>query len=181
MLGARSIVNLHFFRLKESAADGLLSEQMWGAEAPAWQRALQLRVLHQVLLTQGRLDEAVRVAEVLEPLATRIGQAYSIALCLSTRTWLEFVREPDLAKLEAGFEEVARSDAKVRFPFWHALSEIQLSALDFVRGDWAGALSRAHAAARIDPQMSSIQGLGAGSSISTNGVRRRSRRRIDIA
>jgi tetratricopeptide (TPR) repeat protein len=162
VLGARSIVNWHYFRLKESAADGLLSEQMWGAESPPWQHALQLRVLHQVLLTQGRLDEAVRIAEVLEPLATRIGQAYSIALCLSTRTWLEFVREPNLAKLEAGFQEVARSDAKVRFPFWHALSEVQLSALDFVRGDWTGALSRAHAAARIDPQMSSIQGLGEG-------------------
>ena len=162
VLGARSIVNWHFFRLRESTEDGLLSEQMLGAESPPWQHALQLRVLHQVLLTQGRLKEAVKIAEVLEPLAIRIGQAYSIALCLSTRTWLEFVKEPDLAKLEAGFEEVAKSDAKVRFPFWNALSEVQLSALDFVRGDWAGALSRAHAAARIDPQMTSIEGLGEG-------------------
>ena len=104
VLGARSIVNMHFFRLKESAADGLLSEQLGGSEAPPWQRALQLRVLHQALLTLGRLEEAMRIAEVLEPLATKIGQAYSIALCLSTRTWLEFVKEPDLAKLEAGFQ-----------------------------------------------------------------------------
>jgi tetratricopeptide (TPR) repeat protein len=162
VLGARLVVNWHFFRLKEATADGLLSEQMWGAQSPAWQRAMQLRVLHQVLLTQGRLDEAVKIAEVLEPLATRIGQAYSIALCLSTRTWLEFIRTLDLAKLEAGFEEVTRSDAKARFPFWHAMSEVQLSALDFVRGDWASALSRAHAASRIDPQMTTIEGLGEG-------------------
>ena len=162
VLGARSIVNMHFFRLKEVAADGLLSEQLAGAEAPPWQRATQLRVLHQVLLTLGRLDEAVKIADVLEPLATKIGQGYSIALCLSTRTWLEFVREPNLAKLEAGFQAVAKSDAKARFPFWEVLSEVQLSALDFVRGDWAGALSRAHTAARIDPQMSSIQGFGEG-------------------
>ena len=162
MLGARSIVNLHFFRLREAAADGLLSEQLGGSESTPWQRALQLRVLHQALLTLGRLDEAVRIAEVLEPLATRIGQAYSIALCLSTRTWLEFVREPDLAKLEAGFQEVSKSDAKARFPFWDVLSEVQLSVVDFVRGNWAGALSHAHTASRIDPQMSSIQGFGEG-------------------
>jgi hypothetical protein len=99
---------------------------------------------------------------VLEPLATKIGQGYSIALCLSTRTWLEFVRKPDLAKLEAGFRAVARSDAKARFPFWEVLSEVQLSALDFVRGDWVSALSNAKTAARIDPQMSSIQGFGEG-------------------
>ena len=162
MLGARSIVNLHFFRLKESAADGLLSEQLAGAEAPPWQRALQLRVLHQVLLTLGRLDEAIKIAEVLEPLATKIGQGYAIALCLSTRTWLEFVRAPDLAKLEAGFHEVSKSDAKARFPFWNVLSEVQLSALEFIRGDWAGALSHAHTASHIDPRMSSIQGFGEG-------------------
>jgi tetratricopeptide (TPR) repeat protein len=162
VLGARSIVNMHFFRLKEVVADGLLSEQLAGAEAPPWQRATQLRVLHQVLLTLGRLDEALKIADVLEPLATKIGQGYSIALCLSTRTWLEFVREPDLAQLEAGFRAVARSDAKSRFPFWEVLSEVQLSALDFVRGDWVSALSHARTASHINPQMSSIQGFGEG-------------------
>jgi len=163
VIGARSIANLHFFRLRESAADGFLSEQMGGgSEAPPWQRARQLRILHQALLTLGRLEEAIRIADVLEPLATKIGQAYSIALCLSTRTWLEFVRAPDLDKLEAGFREVSKSDAKAKFPFWDVLSDVQLSALDFVRGDWAAALSRAHTASLIDPQMSSIQGFGEG-------------------
>jgi tetratricopeptide (TPR) repeat protein len=162
VLGARSIVNLHFFRLKEAAADGLLSERLGGSESPPWQRALQLRVLHQALLTLGRLEEAIRIAGVLEPLATKIGQAYSIALCLSTRTWLEFVREPNLANLDAGFQEVSKSDAKARFPFWAVLSEVQLSVLDFIRGNWAGALSHAHASSRIDAEMSSIQGIGEG-------------------
>jgi tetratricopeptide (TPR) repeat protein len=162
VLGARSIVNLHYFRLREAAADGFLSEQMGGLDAPPWQRALQLRVLHQTLLTLGRLEEAVKIADELEPLATKIGQAYSIALCLSTRTWLNFVRELNLQKLEAGFREVSKSDAKARFPFWEVLSEVQLSALDFIRGNWAGALSHAHASSRIDPQMSSVQGLGEG-------------------
>jgi eukaryotic-like serine/threonine-protein kinase len=162
VLGARSIVNMHFFRLREAAEDGIRSEQLAGLGAPPWQRALQLRVLHQALLSLGRVEEAFRIADELEPLALKIGQAYSVALCLSTRAWVEFGRDPDLAKLEAGFREVARSDAKVRFAFWDVLSEVQLSVLDFIRGDWAGALSHAEASCRRDPGMSSIRGFGAG-------------------
>jgi eukaryotic-like serine/threonine-protein kinase len=161
-LGARLVVNLHFFRLREAAADGLRSEQLDGVDAPPWQRALQLRVLHQALLSLGRVEEAFKIADELEPLAMKIGQAYSVALCLSTRAWAAFGKEPDLAKLEAAFQEVARSDAKSRFAFWDVLSEVQLSVLDFVRGDWAGALSHAQDSCRRDPEMSSIRGFGEG-------------------
>jgi tetratricopeptide (TPR) repeat protein len=162
VLGARSIVNLHFFRLREAAEDGFSSERLAGAEASPWQRALQLRVLHQVLLSLGRLEDAVRIADELEPLALKIGQAYSVALCLSTRAWIEFGREGDLAKLETGFEQVSKSDQKVRFGFWEVLSEVQLTQLDFIRGDWAGALSHARASCWADPVLSSINGFGEG-------------------
>jgi predicted ATPase len=162
VLGARSIVNLHFFRMKESAADGLLSEKLGGSLASPWQRALQLRVLHQALLTLGRLEEAIEIAEVLEPLAAKIGQAYSIALCLSTRTWLEFVKEPSLPKLEAGFREVSKSEAKTSYAFWSVLSDVQLSVLNLIRGDWANALSHAEAYMTMNRGDSSILGLGEG-------------------
>lgn len=162
VLGARSIVNMHFFRLREAAADGLLSEQLGGSESAPWQRALQLRVLHQTLLYLGRLEEAVRIADVLEPLARKLGQAYSMALCLSTRTWAEFGKVPDLAKLEAGFQQVSKSDQKVRFAFWEVLSEVQLSLVDYIRGDWQGALVHAQASCRPDPATSSIHGFGQG-------------------
>ena len=162
VLGARLIVNMHFFQLREAADDGLRSEKLGGLDAPPWQRALQLRVLHQALLSLGRVEEAFGIADQLEPLAMKIGQAYSVALCLSTRAWAEFGKEPDLAKLEAAFQEVAKSDAKVRFAFWDVLSEVQLSVLDFVRGNWAGALSHAQAASHRDSGMSSIRGFGEG-------------------
>ena len=162
VLGASSIVNLHFFRLREAAADGFRSERLAGAEVSLWQRAIQLRILHQALLYLGRVEEAVGVADELEPLALKIGQAYSVALCLSTRTWAEFGKAPDLDKLEAGFREVARSDQKVRFGFWEVLSEVQLTLLDFIRGDWAGALNHARASCWADPAMSSINGFGEG-------------------
>jgi tetratricopeptide (TPR) repeat protein len=162
VLGSRLIVNLHFLRLEEAATDGLLSERIGGSESSPWQRALQLRVLHQALLTLGRLDDAIRVAGVLEPLAARIGQAYSGALCLSTRAWLEFVKDLDLSKLGAGFQEVSKSEAKAKFPFWDVLSEVQLSLLDLIRGDWASALARAQTASSINAGTNPIQGLGHG-------------------
>jgi tetratricopeptide (TPR) repeat protein len=162
VLGARSIVNLHFFRLREAAADGLLSEQLGGSESAPWQRALQLRVLHQVLLSLGRPEEAIRIVDELEPLATKIGEAYSVALCVINRTWVEFGKAPDLAKLEAGFQQVWKSDQKVRFPFWEVLSEVQLGLVDFIRGDWEGALAHAQSACRRDPRASSIRGFGEG-------------------
>ena len=115
MLGARSIVNFHFFRLREAAEDGFLSEQLGGSEAPPWQRALQLRILLQALLYLGRLEEALRIADELEPLARKIGQSFAVAFCLSTRAWVEFGKAPDLAKLETGFQQVSKSDQKAWF------------------------------------------------------------------
>jgi len=161
LLGARSIVNFHFFRLKEAAADGFRSEQLGGSEAPPWQRALQLRVLHQTLLFLGRLEEALRIADELEPLAKKIGQTYSLSLCLKTRAWAEFGKAPDLAKLETGIQQVSRSDQMAWFAYWEAISEVQLSLVAFFRGNWAGALLHAQASCRPEPG-SSVEGFGVG-------------------
>ncbi len=149
VIGVRSIVNFHFFRLRESAEDGLLSEQRAGSEAPAWQRALQLRILHQALLYLGRLEEAVGIADKLEPLARKIGQSYTLALCQSTRALVEFGKELDLAKLETGLQLASKSDQKVQFAFWQAISEVQLCMLDFFRGDWTSVLLHAQASYRM--------------------------------
>jgi predicted ATPase len=162
VLGARSIVNLHFFRLREAAADGFLSEQLGASHTSPWQRALQLRILHQTLLYLGRLEEAIKIADQLEPLAMKIGQAYSVAMCLSTRTWAEFGKAPDLAKLEAGFQRVSKFDQRVRFPFWEVLTEVELGLADYIRGNWDGALSRLRAASHRDPGINSIRGYGEG-------------------
>ncbi len=161
LLGARSIVNFHFFRLKEAAADGLRSEQSANAEASPWQRALQLRILHQSLVYLGRLDEAASITGVLEPLARRIGQSYSIALSLGSRAWGEFGRAPDLAKLETDLRQASASGQTARFGYWQALFEVQLSLAEFFRGNWASALSHAQAACRPEPG-SSIEGIGVG-------------------
>src|SRR5260370_34062202 len=94
-----STLRAKFLRLREATAEGFLSEQLGRLEAPPWQRALQLLALYQSLIFLGRPDEAERIAAELEPLAGKIGQAYSVASCLSTRAWVEFGKAPDLAKL----------------------------------------------------------------------------------
>jgi tetratricopeptide (TPR) repeat protein len=161
LLAATSIVNFHFFRLREAAADGLLSEQLGGPEASPWQRVLQLRILLWTLLYLGRLEEALRIADELEPLAMKIGQSLSVAFCLSTRAWIDFGKAPDLAKLEAGFQRVRKSEREASFANLEVFFEVQLSLLDFFRGNWTSALSHAQASRRPERGYS-IRGLGAG-------------------
>jgi len=160
-LAVRSMVNIQFFRLREIATDALLSEQLDGSDLPPWQRALHLCSLHLALLHLGRVKEAVRIADELEPLARKIGQSLSVALCLSTRAWIEFGRAPDLAKLEGGFRRVSEFDREASFAYREVLSEVQLSLINFFRGNWADALLHARASCRAEPG-SSIEGFGKG-------------------
>jgi tetratricopeptide (TPR) repeat protein len=160
VLGARSTVNSLFFRLREAAADGFRCEQLAGLETSPRQRVLALRVLHQTLLYLGRPDEALRIADELEPLARKIGDIFSVTRCLSTRAWAEFGKAPDLANLETGLEQV--SDRPLEYSgFWEAVFRAQLSQLAFFRGDWAGARLPAEASSRFEVG-SVVEGIGVG-------------------
>jgi tetratricopeptide (TPR) repeat protein len=147
--------------LKEAAADGFRSEQLGGSNPPPWLRALKLLSLHLALLDLGRLEEALITADELEPLARKIGHSLSVAFCNSTRVWIEFGKAPDLARLEAGFELVRKADQEASFPFLEVLSEVQLSLVDFFRGNWTSALLHAQASRRPEPGRS-LEGFGVG-------------------
>jgi tetratricopeptide (TPR) repeat protein len=161
LLGVRSIINIQFFRLQETVADGLLSEQLGASEVPPWQRALRLLSLHLALLHLGRLEEAVRVAGELEPLARKIGQTLSVTFCLSTQAWIEFGKAPDLAILEASFQRASKSDQEASFAYRGYVSEVQLNLVDFFRGNWASAMLHLQASRRAEPG-GSIEGYGEG-------------------
>jgi tetratricopeptide (TPR) repeat protein len=162
VLCARSIVNSQFLRVREAAADGLRSEQLSGPGAPPWQRAIQLVALYQTVLYLGRPDDAVQIADELEPLARKIGQAYAVALCVSTRAWIDFGKVPNLAKLEASLRQVSMPDEKtLPFALCEVLHELNLSLVDFFRGNWASALLHAQALRR--PEVGTpVEGLGVG-------------------
>jgi hypothetical protein len=161
VVGVRSIINFHFFRLREAVDDGFQCEQMGGSSAPPWQRAVQLRALYPSLVYLGRTEEAARVANELEPFARKTGQSFPIALCRTTSAWAEFGKAPDIAKLETDLLEVSSTYQTAQFGFWVVISEAQLRLVDLYRGDWAGALSHAQASRRSEPGSSS-EGVGAG-------------------
>ena len=161
LLGVRSIIDIQFFRLRETVIDELLSKQSGGSDLPPWEFVLELLILHQDLLYLGRLEEAVRVADELEPLARKTGQSLSVAFCLSTRAWIDFGKAPDLAKLEAGFQPVRKSEREASFAHLEVFFEVQLSLLDFFRGNWTSALSHVQASRRREPR-SSMEGFGVG-------------------
>ena len=105
LLGARSTSKFHVLRLREAAADGFEANNRANQTHRLGERAIQLRVLYQTELFLGRLKEASKITDELEPLARKIGESYAIARCLITRAWTEFGRVPDLAKLEIGLEQ----------------------------------------------------------------------------
>ncbi len=159
LLGARSIVNYLFLRLRETAADG---EKAGGSPGtPPWDRAVQSQVLCQTLLMLGRMEDGTRLLDELEPRATKIGQSYSIARCIITRAWLEFGKAPNLVKLETALQQLTKSDPKVSFVFWDVFSRMQLSLVDFFRGNWESALLHAQESFRLEVE-SSILGSGVG-------------------
>ena len=147
--------------MEEAAADGSRSEQLGGADQPAWLRSLQLLSQHLALLELGRLEEALIIANQLEPLARKVGHSLSVAWCLSTRGWIEFGKAPDLARLEAAIARVGKSEQEGSFPHLEVLSEVQLSLVDFFRGNWRSALLHAQASRRPEPGRS-MEGFGIG-------------------
>jgi tetratricopeptide (TPR) repeat protein len=161
LLGVRPIINIQFFRLRETVTDGLLSKQLGGSDLPPWLFVLQLLILHQVLLYLGRPEEALRIADELEPLARKIGQSLSVGFCVSTRALIDFGKAPDLAKLEAGFQRVRKSDGEPSFAHLEVVSEVQLGLVDFFRGDWTSALLHAEASSRRELG-SCMEGFGVG-------------------
>jgi tetratricopeptide (TPR) repeat protein len=56
---------------------------------------------------------------------------------------------------------VSKSNRTAFFAYWGALSEVQLSLLDFFRGNWTSALSHAQASRIAEPGRS-IEGFGVG-------------------
>jgi tetratricopeptide (TPR) repeat protein len=161
LLDLRPIINIQFFRLRETVTDGLLSKQLGGSDLPPWLFVLQLLILHQVLLYLGRPEEALRIADELEPLARKIGQSLSVGFCLSTRALIDFGKAPDLAKLKAGFQRVRKSDGEPSFAHLEVVSEVQLGLVDFFSGNWTSALLHAQASRRREPG-SCMEGFGVG-------------------
>ncbi len=120
-----------------------------------------LCVLIEALSYLGRFEEAVRIADKLEPLGKKIVDPVAVATCLWAKAWSEFGREPDLSKLEANLQEASKPEHRGDSPHWEFISHLQLGMVDFYRGNWNGALSHNLACSRLEAGIS-VEGLGTG-------------------
>jgi tetratricopeptide (TPR) repeat protein len=155
---ARLTLNFQFLRLREAVED---SEKFRGSDAPPWEGAITQMLLCQALLFLGRMDDSAKVRDELEPLATKIGQSYSAARCLIIRAWVDFGTTPELASLESVLRQVFESDPKVPAIFWDVFSRVQLSLVDFLRGNWESAMQHAEASCQLEAE-TSRRGMGVG-------------------
>ena len=135
-------------------------------------------ILHQTLLYLGRPKDALRIVDELEPLARKIAGIISRPRrCSQARRVLDEIgKAPDLAKLEAGLEQVLRNPASLRSRASGKPSfKAQLSLLDFFRGDW-GRCPVAWRRRRVAMKLASalVEGIGVGTLFSTGGLCRRS-------
>jgi tetratricopeptide (TPR) repeat protein len=160
LLAARAQVNNQLLRVREVVNDGFRSEQLTGLKAPS-QRIMQLLVMIDALLSLGRLEEAVRIADELEPLAKKISHPYAVAVCHSTRAWNAFGREPDLSKLEANLQEASKPENSGHSPYWEFTSHLDLGLVNFYCGDWNAALLHNRTCSRLETG-SALEGLGTG-------------------
>ena len=177
LLAARALFNSQFLRLTEVANDGFRSEQLIGAKAP-WQRIMQLAVLIEALIYLGRPEEALKIADTLEPLAKKFGHPYAVALCHWTKAWIEFGTVPDLAKLENTLQEASKPEHIGQSPYWEFTSQLNLGMVNFSPRK----LGRCSVARSSLRSLGNREQLDRGNrrwyDLSTDGLRRRSRRRV---
>ncbi len=160
LLAARALFNFQFLRFREVANDGFRSEQLIGSKAP-WQRIMQLAVLIEALTYLGRLEEALKIANTLEPLAKKFVHPYAVALCHWAKAWMEFGTVPDLAKLENKLQAASKPEHTGPSPYWEFTSQLNLGMVKFCRGNWADALSYDRACGYLETG-TSLEGIGTG-------------------
>jgi tetratricopeptide (TPR) repeat protein len=160
VLEYRSFHNFVFWRPSQAIADGLRSAEILRAGGALWSLAQLLGFLATAAYESGRLAEATRIMEELEPLAKKLGHHAAQMLGNRIRAWAEFARECDLVKLEAWFKRDLEITETAKLP-WTTGSLLQLSLLEFLRGDWAVALRKTEEACAAEFP-NAFYGIGVG-------------------
>jgi len=160
VLGYRAFHNFVFLRLDASIADGLRSTELLRTSGALWSLAEVLGFVQTALYETGRVDEACKIGVELDPLARKLGHYAAHMLCGRIRTWIEFSREPDLARLKGRIAEDLEINRTAALP-WIATSLAQLGQLDFFSGDWNGALAHCEGAFKAEFP-SAFEGFGVG-------------------
>ena len=161
ILAFRLQFNFFFLRLREALEDAYESAELLAAGSGPWPRAQRLCWMQTSLYHLGRVQEAAKAGEELQPLATRIGHVAALSYCRRLEAWTNFGRQPDLIQLEDKLQKDLDANVAAGLDVLVALSHAQLSVAQFFRGNWDNALE--HAEAACGPQAPHVmRGLNVG-------------------
>ncbi len=148
ILAFRLQFNFFFLRLREGLEDSRESAELAAPGSGPWPRAQRLCWTQGALHHLGRVQEAAKVGEELEPLATRIGHVAALSYCHRLGAWAEFGKQPDLIQLEDKLQQDLDANRAAGLDVFVALSHTQLSVAEFLRGNWDKGLKHAEEACR---------------------------------
>ncbi|MEE8346410.1 MAG: tetratricopeptide repeat protein, partial [Dehalococcoidia bacterium] len=142
----------HFYYMQapETVDAGLRAAELLRAAGDLWDVADVLWYPQYALLLLGRLDEAAKIGEELEPLATRVGHMGALLIAGRARGVRDFLLTGDID----GYGEFASRDMELCRSIGIPLvsnSYAYLGTVDFWRGRWQEALKNHEEAARLEP------------------------------
>jgi tetratricopeptide (TPR) repeat protein len=148
ILAFRLQFDFFFLRLQQALEESRESAELVLAESGPWPRTLRLCWTQCALYHLGRVEEATRVGDELEPVAVRIGNVAALSYCLRIKAWTEFGKRSDLIQLNDRLQADLEANQSAGLDVFVALSHAQLSVAEFFRGNWEQALKHSQAACR---------------------------------
>jgi serine/threonine protein kinase/tetratricopeptide (TPR) repeat protein len=101
VLGREAVMFFPQMRMREAVASARRAAEELRAAGDVWLLAEVLAFTYVALVWCGRLDEARKVGEELEPLATRLGHQGALFFAAMSRGWCDVNRTADLDAFEA--------------------------------------------------------------------------------
>jgi class 3 adenylate cyclase/tetratricopeptide (TPR) repeat protein len=156
VLASKIVHHFAYMEAREAVETGLWAAEVLRLAGDLWHLADALWATQWALLVLGRFDEAARIGEELEPLATRLGHLGALVIAGRGRGVREFMLAADIDRF-GGFAKgdlkLARSTA---FP-WISYSYTFFGLAHFWRGRWQEGIESFEEAVRLEPP-----GFGAG-------------------
>ncbi|MEE8550188.1 MAG: AAA family ATPase [Gemmatimonadota bacterium] len=151
VLADKALHHWAYMQFRQAADPGLRAAELHRSAGDLWELAGVLGFAQFALLLAGRFDEAAKIGEELEPLATRLGNLGALMMAGRSRGPREFMLTADIARFETfakGDLELCRSAG---LP-WISHCYTWLGLVHFWRGRWHEALEKFLEAVRLEPQ-----------------------------
>jgi class 3 adenylate cyclase/tetratricopeptide (TPR) repeat protein len=149
-LAIQAVIRWEFSRFDQLVEIGTRAAALLREEQALWELAANQGFVSIGLVWEGRLDEAIAVADEAIALGDRIGHPGAHLTAHRSRVAAHYVRTGDLAALAAGGEKDREIAAAGGLP-WIAQSYTWIGLAAFVGGDWEAAREAFEEGVRREP------------------------------